>query len=181
MKRMNSKFFAVLLVCVLAALWAAPAWARPKWVSIKSKVSIVRNEKQKDQNANDYKKIRVAVTYTNNSKDKIITAIFNKTLSQYADIYVKEKQADITAYSVNVVYRDVDRKIGSYDAKGLKYTSVNKCELYPGQSMTLNYDFTLVKTMPTWDAGNRKKFNTGKPFVKNLKWSHDFQVRTEDL
>ena len=32
MKRMNmkGKFFAALLVCVLAGLWAAPAMARPK-------------------------------------------------------------------------------------------------------------------------------------------------------
>jgi len=166
----------VLLIAALLC-FAAPSWARPNWVSFKSKVSIVRNDKQKDSNAGNYKRVKVSITYTNNSKDKIIKAFFNKSISFTCDFYVTERQ---TPWMGNDWKENVDVKLSSFKANNIKYAQVNKCEVYPGQSYTLNYfiNFSTSK----WSKENRKKFNTGKPFYKNLKnWAHDFQVQTEKI
>ncbi len=164
MKQMKSKFFAVLLVCVLAGMLgaAAPAWAYPKWIGIKGKLSIERNDEQKDPNSGTYKRYRFIVTYTNNSKDKIVTAIFNKTINLTCDLHLKN-----------------GNKIAN-DKKGLTSTKVNKCELWPGQSISLHY-YPLLDISHWKNAAERKRFNTNEIVAKNLKWTHDFQVRTEDL
>ena len=164
MKRMKSKFFAALLVCVLAALWAAPAWAYPKWIGVRGKVSIERNEKQNDPNSGTYKRFRLIVTYTNNSKDKIIKAIFNKTINLTCDLHLKNGNK-IAGYKTEPTHTS---------------TKVNKCELWPGQSITLNYYLHL--DISHWKyAAERKRFNTNEIVARNLKWTHEFQVRTEDL
>ena len=160
MKQMKGKFFAALLVCVLAALWAVPANAYPKWVGIKGRPwAVVRNEKQKDPNANDYKLLRMPVTYTNNSKDKIITAIFNKTISFSCK------------FGIDVVTQ-------AYNST-TKWSTVNKLELYPGQSHTLNYYHIVNRS--NWDAGPRKWFNTDQVVIRDIKWNHDFNVSTQTI
>ena len=190
MKRMNSKFFAVLLVCVLAGMLGAtaPAWAsRPNWVSSRATVSIVRNEKQKDPNAGDYKQIRVTVTYTNNSRDRIVTECFNKTMDLACGFYVKEvvtekyrkEDEDGDFYTTDrKVKKDV--KLGSYKRDGVKFPKVDKVnDVYPGQTWTLTYYLGL--NLSKWKAEPRKKFNTGNLFLKDIKWSHGFQVKSKGM
>ena len=191
MKRMNQKFFAVLLVCVLAGMLgaAAPAWASyPNWVSSRATVSVVRNEKQKDPNAGDYKQIRVTVTYTNNSRDRIVTECFNKTMDLACGFYVKEvvtekyrkEDEDGDFYtSDRKVKKDV--QLASYKRDGVKYSKVDKLkDVYPGQTWTLTY-YLGINLSNKWKAESRKKFNTGNIFLKDIKWSHGFQVKSKGM
>ena len=167
MEQMKQKFFTAPLVCLLAALWAAPAWAYPDWISCKPTVRLVRNEKQTDPNSGTYKRFCLTVTYTNRSKDKIVEAIFNKTIDLTCDLYRKEGRNEIKAadYKTEPTH---------------KSTKVNKCELWPGQSMELNYYLQL--DISSWrSAEQRKKFNTSEIVAKNIRWSHDFQVQSKKI
>ena len=160
MKHMKGKFFAALLVCVLAGLWAAPAHAYPKWVGVSGKWSIVRNEKQKDVNAKNYKQLRCDVTYTNNSKDRVITAIFNKTISMSGTLRVRW---DTGLYGPENI------------TASTKSSNVTKMELYPGQSKTFYYILTIDK------IPYLSRFNQYGAELKIIKWGHDFQVSTQKL
>ena len=194
MKRMNmkGKLFAALLVCVLAGMLGAtaPAWAsRPNWVSSKATVGIVRNEKQKDPNAGDYKQIRVTVTYTNNSRDRIVTECFNKTMDLACGFYINEvvtekyraldEDDDYYYMAERKVKKDV--QLASYKRDGVKYSKVDKLkDVYPGQTWTLTY-YLGINLSNKWKAESRKKFNTGNIFLKDIKWSHGFQVKSKGM
>ena len=160
MKRMKGKIFAALLVCLTVGLLAAPALARPKWVGVSGRWTIVRNEKQKDKDAKDYKQACCEVTYTNKSKDKIITAIFNKTISmssRLSGIHFGSAGKDVTANG--------------------KFTDVTKVELYPGQSVSRKYTMNIEMTT----SGGRWLFNQYGGELTNLKWNHDFNVTTQTI
>ena len=151
----------VLLFAALLCL-SAPAMARPNWIGIKGKYSIVRNEKQKNPRAKDYKQIRFSVTYTNNSSDKIVTAIFNKTLS-----------VSCTAFYKWLVYND---SAGTIKAS-IKSTRVSKMELYPGQSTSMYY----LLPINIQNADHLSHFNKDGGSIKDIKWSHDFQVSSKGI
>ncbi|MBQ9527549.1 MAG: hypothetical protein IJR68_08055 [Fretibacterium sp.] len=150
----------VLLFAALLCV-SAPALAYPKWVGVKGKWSIVRNESQKDPNAKDYKKIKVSVTYTNNSRDKIITAIFNKTLSMEGGLKVKW---------------DGGGRYGAEPIKAsIKSTRVSKMELYPGQSTSMYY------LLPVNGTSHLRDFNKYGADLGINKWWHDFQVSSKGI
>ena len=159
--------FVMLMAALLCV--SAPALAYPKWIGVKGKLSIVRNEKQKDKNANNYKQLKLVVTYKNNSRDKIITAIFNKTTSLNCSIYAVYIPAGYQ-------YVKENGEVASCNVKGAKSDKVNKCELYPGQSISLAYYFNVTSFK------KRNVFNTGNPYIKgNWKFGHDFQVSSKGI
>ena len=166
MKRMSRKFFAVLLVCLTAALWTAPAWAYPKWVGSKATWVVKLDEKNKNLGKGTEKVLKISVTYTNNSKDKLIKAFYNRTHSFYCEFYVKDGQ--------NEVY------LGSVKRDGEKFDNPWKVEVYPGQSVKRDYTFGL--DLSKWSDVNRRAFNNSKQIlIRNGKWTHDFQVRMEEM
>ena len=164
MKHMKGKLFAVLLVCLLSVLLTSSAWARPNWIGIKGYAAIVRNENQNDPNSGTYKRFRFTVMYTNNSKDKIIRAIFDKTLDVTCDMFLRNGYK-IAHYTMDPPHN---------------FTAVNKCELWPGQSIKLNY-YPYLDIAHWKDAAQRRRFNTNEIILKDIKWTHDFRVRTENL
>ena len=153
----------VLLFAALLCV-SAPALAYPKWVGVKGKWSIVRNESQKDPNAKDYKKIKVSVTYTNNSKDKIVTAIFNKTLGMSATLNI---YTDSFHYFTDTATTKAN----------IKSTKVSKMELYPGQSTSMYYLFPI--NIPSSAMNYLNSYGIARWDIN--KWWHDFQVSSKGI
>ena len=155
----------------------------------------MRNEKQKDPNATNYKILRVTVTYTNNSKDRVVTECFNKTIGHSCDFYVKEEviekyyetdEDDDDDDDDDYYYVEKKRKVtkevtlGSHKRYGMKFPKVDKLnDIYPGQSWSTTYNVEIE--MFKWKAEARKKFNTQNSFMKNSKWSHGFQVKSKGI
>jgi hypothetical protein len=144
--------------------------AIPKWLSWKPTYTLVRNEKQKNAKASDYYILRIDITYTNKSRDKVITAFFNKDMGVTCDAYIRENRWVNGRGSI-----PQDVKIASCKY-GKTWTNVSKCELYPGQSYKLIYRFNAK--LPS----GQNKFNTNKyRSFKNIRLKHDLQVQTKNL
>ena len=61
----------------------------PKWIGWRWKLNVIRNEDEDNPKSLDYYKFKIAITYTNKSKDKIIKCFFNRNLSVSFDHCLK--------------------------------------------------------------------------------------------
>ena len=166
---------ALAVFCILAI--AQTSFARsPKWVEARITPSLVVIGK--DKNKPGYLGIKVVITHKNISKDgKIITAIYNKKLKLTAKVHA----GDIRGHAFS-------RKLVS--------SKVNKCEVYPGQSINLNYiipiDAQSMKALQSnyggdsWEYTNRELLINAKTpdgFKKSFRdraWTYDFDVKSSN-
>ena len=176
MTNMRRTYFAALLVCLAAVFWAAPSQAYPNWIGVKSGTwNIVRDK-------NSYRDmVRIPITYTNNSRNKIITMFFNKTISTSFDVLATVKQKDGNSFYVRPNYvKQVEIKMGSFKFNDLRWTNLNQVQLYPGQSWSTVYTF-FIKVPDKTGGYDLKYYTRGNPYIKNIRWNHDFQVQSKVL
>jgi hypothetical protein len=158
MPRTLKSIVSLVAVLLLTLALTGAAHARPNWVGITAKVSMMKTGK--NINAAGYWTARVTVTYKNNSRDKIITVIFNKT----GTITIQDSGGQ--GYIVDT-----------------NSSKANKMELYPGQSTKLHYDRQITRLSSPYPGATWKDINSRflKMKVKIVRWSHDFQVRSKNL
>lgn len=161
-------FVIALLICSLGFAFtgienASAATAQnPKWVKIYMvKPLHVRVTKQGAE-------VKVRIKYVNNSTDKVITRIYDKTLK------------------LNYGYR-----IDGINGRGAVYgsrlwtnhrsTKVNRVQIDPGQSITLHYWVKLGNKRNEYDIGSMKKFTVDNAIFKSLKWSHSYKIKYEGI
>ena len=166
---------ALAVFCILALAQTSFAGA-PKWVEARVTPSLVVIGKDKTKPG--YLGIKVVATHKNNSKDgKIITAIFNKHLKLTA----KGQAGDIMGHAFS---------------RSITSSKVNKCEVYPGQSINLNYiipiDAQSMKTLKSYyTGGSWENINNGmlrngktpegfKKTFQNRAWTYDFEVKSSN-
>ncbi len=120
---------------------AKPKKKYPAWMS----VEVVSG------NYNSAKKLFVfTIRHTNKSKDRIITALYDKTLN-----------FKLTDKNGNVKY--------SYEYSSAKATNVN---VRPGQSVTLRYEIDIKQSTIDWknrNKGNRYRLQTYDLRIKDKK------------
>ena len=166
---------ALAVFCILAI--AQTSFARsPKWVEARITPSLVVIGK--DKNKPGYLGIKVVITHKNISKDgKIITAIYNKKL---------KFTAGVDTYSI--------RKHAF--SRELVSSKVNKCEVYPGASINLNYiipiDAQSMKALQGTFGGDSWKMTNDdilrnartadefRKVFKDRKWNYAFDVKSSD-
>ncbi len=173
---MRRKFYSVLLLCLSAVFGAVPSQAYPNWIGVKSGTWDIVRDKYSYRD-----KVRIPVTYTNNSRNKIITMFFNKTVSTSFDVHAKVKKKDGNTFYVRPNYvKQVEIKMGSFNFKDLRWTDLNKVQLYPGQSWSMTYSF-FIKVPDKTGGYDLKDYTRGNPYLKNIRWNHDFQVQSKVL
>ena len=169
--RGKTKFaLTAVLLAVFVAMFAGEALAKPDWIGCSYTPSLVVTGK--DAGKADYYSVKIVVDYKNNNKQgKVVTKIFDKTLTLSAQI------------------NNPRFKMNKSSATGtIKSSKVNDCQIYPGQTYSLAYfipisQFGIRAYYP--DIYNMKDVNEEirrsgvKNFFPNRKYSHDFQVRTE--
>ena len=166
-----SIFVIALLICSLGFAFtgienaSAATAQKPKWVKIYMlKPLHVRVTKQGPE-------VKVRIKYVNNSTDKVITRIYDKTLK------------------LNYGYRiDGINGRGSVYAEGgsrlwtnHRSTKVNRVRIDPGQSYILHYWVKLGNKRNQYGIGSMKKFTVDKALYKSLKWSHSYKIKYEGI
>jgi hypothetical protein len=156
------KFAAVaVFLAVFVAMFAGEAAAanRPSWLGWKFYTEFERTPNVSNINSPNYWRLKISVTHTNNSTNRIVTAIFNKSLT-------------VTA-------------TGARDNKAsVKSTRVNETNLYPGQSQTLYYYVSvgdLMGNLADWRYFNQRAQQGTKNVFSRITASYDCQVRTQNL
>ena len=124
-----------VLLLLFVLLPVRQALATPQWLKCSFTPSIIVTGK--NPNASDYYSLNIMVKHLNKSDDKIITAIFDKQLI-FSALFD-----------------------GNHDKRykiAMKFTKVNKMELYPGQIFNLAYAIRLDKIVnhDDWKAYNRR-------------------------
>ena len=168
------KFVAVLMMMFFMATLAggeAQAANMPDWLKITWKQSLVRNsDKSVTIKSPNYWMLQIAVTHTNKSRDRDITAIYDKTLTYTAAFNQKPT-------NVSMGWDDPIKRTA-------KFGKVIKVELWPQQSETLNFFISLdklIKTNGNWKDVNERiammKGDATKLF-KGAKVSYDCEVRS---
>ncbi len=164
-------FFFITSVCHFSSVETAIAseYQKPSWVNTTAKAAVIRNSKVKNINSPDYYIVKFTITYTNNSRDKIITKIFNKkTLVEYI-------MPTASGVKKKLYYKGTS-------------TRVNTVELYPGQSTSLVYyttPFNFMKHLAGGTVASQiKRYNeflNSKKMKFTFKYWHGFQVRSVKL
>lgn len=133
----------------------------PSWVKWSWKYRIIRDDGQY--------KFKIDITYRNNSRDKLIKSIFNKTLN------LSFKQCTFTYGAPEIKYKGKDYKILANCHGRISSTRVNSCKLYPGESYTLTY------YMPFNRFNWKYKYLPKQHALLKLKLTHTFQVQKENM
>ncbi len=133
----------------------------PSWVKWTWRYKII--------NDNGQKKFKIDITYRNNSRDKIMKSIFNKTLT------LSFKQCEEAYYGGDIKYKGRAYKTITNCRGHLTSTRVNSCKLYPGESYTLTYYMPFNKF--NW----RLKYSSKHHKLLNFKLSHKFQVQKQNM
>lgn len=166
-------FVIALLICSLGFAFtgienASAATAQnPKWVRARFLLPLQARWTGK------VPEVKVLVRYTNNSSDKVITAIYDKTLNlNYGTrLYGVNGRGDIRASN-------------SYKPLWSKHRSnkVNRVRLDPGQSITLHYWVKISnKQGEYYGQSNIKTFTVDKDYAKTAKLKHRFKVKYEGI
>ena len=144
----------------------------PKWVSYRYSIKRVRNKKEDNPDSINYYKFKIDITYTNNSKDKIIKSFFNRSISVSFDHCIKSPMA---AGDIKYKGKYYD-KISHCKTDVISYTKPVKCTIYPGESYTITYNIPFSKF--NW----KKKYNSKEHSLIRYKISsHKFQVQKENM
>ncbi len=168
MKRMYIAMLSTIIAAVFLFCSAVPeAQAYPSNI-VRYKVGTIRAKVNKNYPENDMRRsyYNVKITYTNVSRNKIITVFFNKTLRM--DGKLKFNNSGFIAYG--------------------KFSKPSKVELYPGQSVTQGYNVPVFRILGKIENYRLKdyirtfnnSFSNGKHHTMP-KITHDFGVRTKPL
>ena len=166
-----SIFVIALLICSLGFAFtgienASAATAQnPKWVKIYMlKPLHVRMTKQ------GRPEVKVRIKYVNNSTDKVITRIYDKTLKlNYG--YRIDGINDGAVYTVG----------GSRLWTNHRSTKVNRVQIDPGQSCILYYWVKLGNKRSEYSIASMKNFTVDNALFKSLKWSHSYKIKYEGI
>ena len=175
MKR-NMKFaVAAMLLAVFAAAFAGEALARPNWMSVKlAGHEIRRNPNSKNSSSPNHLTFVTRIDITNNSKDRVVTAIFDRTTTWNGKINFGKMQWNI--------------------AELRRGTDPIKVELYPSQTYKFENRVTLDQLGSAAKGdGYRKPFKRSQPWseinAQMLKgytrtvnsWNMTFQVESRSI
>jgi hypothetical protein len=158
--------FALLavLLAVLIAAFADTAAAKPEWIGVKIKSWSIRKV---GDNAGKpgYYSLHLEVTHTNNSDDRVVTNIYDKT-------------GKMTLKKGCVI---AGKKTTAFSVVNLKSTKNNKVDLTPGESVTLTYNLPITNSDNglkgvnwTWSEANKLLGSGGW----KLTYSYDCQVKS---
>jgi hypothetical protein len=145
----------VMLAAVLSVALADEARAAnaPKWVKTTYSWTLEKNPKQKDKSEAAYLVMKVTVKHTNNSGDKIITKLYDKTLG-----------VAVTHSSLH----------DSYVGGLVESKKINEVKINPGKSHSITYTVPL-KTYKgrktTWFQVNNDLEYWGKRLNVEIQYS----------
>jgi len=162
---------AAVLLAVFATAFTGEASAleRPDWLGIKWSAKLVRNkDKSLTVKSPDYWQVEIKVSHTNNSKDRDITAIYDKTLT------------------ISGEYMGNNRSIKT-GKKTITSKKVNKVELWAGQTVSLTYHVPLKDIVENpyhyWEEINNNGIRhgtSGSGALRNPKLlSYDCRVKSK--
>lgn len=165
---MKTKMITMLLTAMLLTVFccAGTANAKPDWLSCKAtKVEVIKNPKQNNKKAADYYNLRVTYVLKNNSRNKIVKALYNQVFAYSAVLQgVRSSGVPIKGKFQNV--------------KPL----VCKTPVWPGQTITYNCTFRFNMNDPElqWQV-NDYQAKYLRSNIKQFKFGWDCGVKTETL
>ena len=172
----------LFMLVVFAAMFAGEAQAagnrvrepdryekNPNWVGRTWAASIVRNPRQNDEKKPDYWQVHIVFTHTNNSKDRDIVTLYERTM---------EFSATLAVRLAGVRQRTAVRRRDSYSE------NIN-VELWPGKkygrTWTINMGALISPNEWEWGTINRRiaefNGNAGRMF-DDMRVTYTVHVRS---
>ena len=150
---------AAVWLAVFVAAFAGEALAKPDWVSIKIQSWSVKE-------VNGSWKLRLAITHTNNSDNRVVTNIYDK----YGTFTIKKQ------------YLHNGKEATASCKMTLKSNKNNEVNLTPGESSTLNYELP-IKTFDNGVKGLPVDLNEVNRMLRaggwKLTWNYDCSMKSE--
>ena len=144
---------------------------RPDWVSWSWDAQFVRNQNENNLNSPNYWLIRFDVTYTNNSRDRDITALYN------VDVRFSGITTTHSAWPASIRHVNVNHSSN--------FSAVVNVDVWPGLTLQRSYQFYLRSLVSAnqndWRGINTRiseRSATPRDLFDNRSLSLDFNVRS---
>ncbi len=146
-----------LLVLLSTLTLFATAQARPSWISVSySDFSVHRNPNQNDINAQGYYYAKISATCVNNSSDKTITTLTNRSMGFVANATGNDSSLGIAAGYIAINAPSNFEPVG------------------PGEKFRIEYSVPVMFL----NEGSVVPFNQSKnPRLSRYKLKHNFNVQ----
>ena len=162
-----------VLLMVFVMMSAGEAQAKPDWVGVKIKSWKIVRGSGKNVGEPNYYNLYLEITHTNNSRDRVVTALYEKT----GQVTITR---DFVLKSASTNWRAINAR--AFSVVKINYAGTNNVDLTPGESKTLIYNIPInhcdsgVPYNWTWSESNKLLGSGG---WKISKWNYDVSVKSK--